>query len=83
MEKQKFDSRYKDVNTVMWPVNDKQCCVITNAEFLRMGFSEDTDAYKKEIKWIDFEGGPLIHVGDEIQGRKLKKIKSVYLFEFE
>ena len=48
------------------------------SEYIRIDVAED-----KTLHSIDLEGGPMISIGDTIQGKKIKSIKSQYVIEFE
>ena len=50
----------------------------TNSEYIRIDRAENRTIYS-----IDLEGGPMISIGDTIQGKKIKNIKSQYVIEFE
>ena len=50
----------------------------TNSEYIRIDRDDNKILYS-----IDLEGGPMISIGDTIQGKKVKSIKSQYVIEFE
>ena len=55
--------------------------VHTNSMYIRIGYNEDNT-----INFIDFEGGPFIAIGSNIEGKIVKNIDKVnnnYLIEFE
>lgn len=45
----------------------------------RVGFEKNED----DITFIDPAGGPFMHVGYEIEGRKIKKLYNEGIIEFE
>ena len=74
----KLESRYKDVDSKLIQVENNKYLLETNSECIRIS----RDAYLT-INSIDPEGGPMISVGDTIQGKNIKSIKSQYVIEFE
>ena len=74
----KLNSRYKDVDSKLVQVEDNKYLLETNSECIRIS----RDAYLT-INSIDPEGGPIISVGDTIQGKKIKNIKEQIVIEFE
>ena len=74
----KLESRYKDVNSELIQIKDNKYLLETNSECIRIS----RDAYLT-INSIDPEGGPMISVGDTIQGKKIKNIKEQIVIEFE
>ena len=74
----KLESRYKDVNSKLIQVENSKYLLETNSECIRIS----RDAYLT-INSIDPEGGPMISVGDTIQGKKIKNIKEQIVIEFE
>lgn len=74
----KLESRYKDVNSKLIQIKDNTYLLETNSEYVRLSRAENRTIYS-----IDLEGGPMIDVGDTIQGKKIKSIKSQYVIEFE
>ena len=74
----KLESRYKDVDSDLIQIEDNKYLLETNSECIRIS----RDAYLT-INSIDLEGGPMIDVGDTIQGKKIKSIKSQYVIEFK
>ena len=74
----KLNSRYKDVDSKLVQVEDNKYLLETNSECIRVS----RDAYLT-INSIDLEGGPMISVGDTIQGKKIKSIINKYVIEFE
>ena len=81
METIKLYSRYKDVETIFYPIDDTHGCIISNGNFVRKVISEDHET----IEAIDFEGGPMLFLGKPIPGsdKKIKCIKSCYYVELE
>ena len=74
----KLESRYKDVDSNLIQIEDNKYLLNTNSEYIRLSRAENRTIYS-----IDLEGGPMISVGDTIQGKKIKSIKSKYVIEFE
>ena len=74
----KLESRYKDVNSKLIQVENNKYLLETNSEYTMI--NEDENMI---IQYIDLEGGPMINIGDTIQGKKIKSIKSQYVIEFE
>lgn len=74
----KLKSRYKDINSELIQIKDNTYLLETNSEYVRLSRAENRTIYS-----IDLEGGPIIDVGDTIQGKKIKSIKSQYVIEFE
>ena len=74
----KLESRYKDVDSKLIQIEDNKYLLNTNSEYIRLSRAENRTIYS-----IDLEGGPMISIGDTIQGKKIKNIKSQYVIEFE
>ena len=74
----KLESRYKEVNSELIQIEDNKYLLNTNSEYVRLSRAENRTIYS-----IDLEGGPMIGVGDPIQDKKIKSIKSQYVIEFE
>ena len=74
----KLESRYKDVNSELIQIKDNKYLLETNSNYIRIRHTENRAIYS-----IDLEGGPMISIGDTIQGKKIKSIKSQYVIEFE
>ena len=74
----KLESRYKDINSELIQIKDNKYLLETNSEYVRLSRAENRTIYS-----IDLEGGPMISIGDTIQGKKIKSIKSQYVIEFE
>ena len=74
----KLESRYKDVDSKLIQVEDNKYLLNTNSEYVRLSRAENKTIYS-----IDLEGGPMISVGDTIQGKKIKSIINKYVIEFE
>lgn len=68
MEKIELSSRYNDILTELEFISEHRGIITTNGEFIRT---------------IDYEGGPMISVGDILEGHKVKRIRNVQLIEFE
>ena len=74
----KLESRYRDINSELIQIKDNKYLLETNSGYLRI--NEDENMI---IQYIDLDGGPMINIGDTIQGKKIKSIKSQYVIEFE
>ena len=74
----KLESRYKDIDSKLVQVEDNKYLLETNSEYVRLRRAENSTIHS-----IDLEGGPMISIGDTIQGKKIKSIKSQYVIEFE
>ena len=77
----KLESRYKDVNSKLIQVEDNKYLLNTNSKYIRL--SRVSPSRDMIIHSIDLEGGPMLSIGDTIQGKKIKSIKSQYVVEFE
>ena len=74
----KLESRYKDINSDLIQIEDNKYLLKTNSKYVRLSRAENSTIYS-----IDLEGGPMISIGDTIQGKKIKSIKNKYVIEFE
>ena len=74
----KLESRYKDVNSKLIQVEDNTYLLKSNSKYIRIRHTENRAIYS-----IDLEGGPMISIGDNIQGKKIKNIKEQFVIEFE
>ena len=74
----KLKSRYKDVDSELIQIKDNKYLLETNSEYIRINEDENM-----MVDSIDLEGGPMIGIGDTIQSKKIKNIKSQYVIEFE
>ena len=74
----KLESRYKDVDSNLIQIEDNKYLLNTNSEYIRLSRAENRTIYS-----IDLEGGPMISIGDTIQGKKIKSIINKYVIEFE
>lgn len=77
--KVKLPSRYRDVETIYHQIDDNCGIITSNGNYVRCILSKD----EKSIESIDFEGGPMIGIGDTLCDKKIKSIKSVYYVELE
>ena len=85
MEKIDLSSRYNDVLTELEFISKNRGIITTNGEFIRTiskSKSEQTTP-DNTIQAIDYEGGPMISVGNILAGHKVKRIRNVQLIEFE
>lgn len=78
-------SRYKNVHTYVQDINNTSAVIITDSKYIRYVFKKEDERSSPlyNIESINFEGGPMLSVGDELNGKKIKRIKSCYLIEFE
>ena len=81
--KYKLESRYPEVMTVVEEISNNRGIVSTTGAYIRCIMGQDN----KTIYAIDFEGGPMLSVGDSLINvglpKKIKSLKSVWLIEFE
>ena len=79
----KLESRYPEVMTVVEELSDNRGIVSTTGAYVRCIMEQDN----KTIHAIDFEGGPMLSVGDSLidvgLSKKIKSLKAVWLIEFE
>lgn len=77
----KLDSRYKDVVTLYKSIDDDHGVLISNGNYTRCILNEDETA----LKAVDFEGGPMVSIGEPMVGtlKKIKSIKVAYYVELE
>ena len=75
MKKLKLQSRYPNVKTFYHPIDEFSGVITSNSAYVRRILSPD----EKAIKAIDFEGGPMLSVGDVLyDNKKIKSIKCCY-----
>ena len=76
-------SRYPDVLTHIDLLKQEDDSLVgvthSTGNYIRVTTSEDNS----KIHAIDFEGGPMIAVGDILNNSRIKSIKATYLIEFE
>ena len=85
MEKIDLSSRYNDVLTELEFISNNRGIVTTNGEFIRTILKSKNEQTTPDdtIQAIDYEGGPIISVGNILAGHKVKRIRNVQLIEFE
>ena len=85
MEKIDLSSRYNDVLTELEFISKNRGIITTNGEFIRtiLKSKNEQTALDDTIQAIDYEGGPMISVGNILAGHKVKRIRNVQLIEFE
>lgn len=85
MEKINLQSRYKDVLTELEFISNNRGIITTNGEFIRTILKNKSEQTTPDdtIQAIDYEGGPIISVGNILAGHKVKRIRNVQLIEFE
>lgn len=76
----KLHSRYADVNTIFHQISDNEGIIFTNSRYNRHILSNKNEDV---IEAIDFEGGPMLNVGDTLNSKKIKSIRTVYYIELE
>ena len=85
MEKIDLSSRYNDVLTELEFISNNRGIITTNGEFIRTILKSKSEQITPDdtIQAIDYEGGPMISVGNILAGHKVKRIRNVQLIEFE
>ena len=85
MEKIDLSSRYNDVLTELEFISNNRGIITTNGEFIRTILKNKSEQTSPDdtIQAIDYEGGPMISVGNILVGHKVKRIRNVQLIEFE
>ena len=85
MEKIDLSSRYNDVLTELEFISKNRGIITTNGEFIRTILKSKNEQTTPDdtIQAIDYEGGPMISVGNIVAGHKVKRIRNVQLIEFE
>ena len=85
MKKIDLSSRYNDILTELEFISEHRGIITTNGEFIRTILKNESERSTSDdiISAIDYEGGPMISVGDILEGHKVKRIKNVQLIEFE
>ena len=85
MEKIDLSSRYNDVLTELEFISKNRGIITTNGEFIRTILKNKSEQTTPDdtIQAIDYEGGPMISVGNILAGHKVKRIRNVQLIEFE
>ena len=85
MEKIDLSSRYSDVLTELEFISNNRGIITTNGEFIRTILKNKSEQTTPDdtIQAIDYEGGPIISVGNILAGHKVKRIRNVQLIEFE
>lgn len=81
--KYKLESRYPEVMTVVEEISNNRGIISTTGAYVRCLMKQDN----KTIQAIDFEGGPMLSVGDSLIDvglpKKIKSLRAVWLIEFE
>ena len=85
MEKIDLSSRYNDILTELEFISKNRGIITTNGEFIRTILKSKNEQSTPDdtIQAIDYEGGPMISVGNILAGHKVKRIRNVQLIEFE
>ena len=85
MKKIDLSSRYNDILTELEFISEHRGIITTNGEFIRTILKKESERITSDdtISAIDYEGGPMISVGDILEGHKVKRIRNVQLIEFE
>lgn len=78
-------SRYNNVHTYVHNVGESSAVITTDGQYVRCILKKEAERVSPldSIEGIDFEGGPMISVGGELNGKKIKSIKACYLIEYE
>ena len=73
-------SRHGDIVTKLCSISNSVYEVHTNSMYTRIGYGVDDS-----VEFIDFEGGPFIGIGSNIEGNIVKNITkdNNFLIEFE
>ena len=76
----RLDSRYKDVETIYTCLNKNSGIITSNSAYVRTTVDSDNNLVS-----IDFEGGPMLNIGDTLPifKKKIKNIKRCYYIELE
>ena len=85
MEKIDLSSRYNDILTELEFISEHRGIITTNGEFIRTILKNESERITPDdtISAIEYEGEPMISVGDILEGHKVKRIRNVHLIEFE
>lgn len=79
----KLESRYPEIMTVVEELSDNRGIVSTTSAYVRYIMEQDN----KTIHAIDFEGGPMLSVGDSLIDvglpKKIKSLRAAWLIEFK
>lgn len=77
----KLESRYEDVETYYNPIDENSGIILSNGYYVR----SILDSSQTKIEAIDFEGGPMLSVGNKLEGinKKIKSIRIGYYVELE
>lgn len=83
--KTQLTSRYANVHTYIQDIDDTSAVVTTDGQYVRCILKREDERISPldSIESVDFEGGPMVSIGDELNGKKIKSIKACYLIEFE
>lgn len=76
--KKEITLRGRGVKHKLLHIEDNKYQLETDFNY-RVGFEKNED----DITFIDPAGGPFMHVGYEIEGRKIKKLYNKGIIEFE
>lgn len=72
-------SRYKDIKSMFHYIDNNSGIITSNSNYIKCILFKD----KKSIQAVDFEGGPMLYVGDTLNNKMIKSIKSIYYVELE
>lgn len=77
----KLESRYPDVNTTFRQIDDNCGIITSDGAYVRCTMDETAE----NITAVDFEGSPMLFLGDTIanSNKKIKRIKSCFYIELE
>lgn len=83
--KTRLTSRYRNVHTYVQDINETSAVVTTDGQYVRCILKREDERISPldSIESVDFEGGPMLSIGGELNGKKIKSIKACYLIEYE
>ena len=71
-DKIKIKSRYNDTY-YLTPINDIDYKFEGDVGYMRVGYKDNFNT----IEFIDPSGGPMMHIGDSIDNKKIEKIEII------
>lgn len=71
-DKIKIKSRYNDTY-YLTPINNTDYKFEGDVGYMRVGYKNDSNT----IEFIDPSGGPMMHVGDSVDNKKIEKIEII------
>lgn len=86
-KKCQLESRYPDIITIVEGIDDNRGIITTTSDYIRVIEDTTINGKMQSIKAIDFEGGPMVSIGDSLKEigipKKIKSIRTAWLIEFE